>query len=204
VTPAVVKLGGSFCRHPRLREIAASIGEGGGRAVVVPGGGPFADHVRAEQQRIGYDDRAAHRMALLAMAQFGTAVASLSDRLIPATGVEPIRRALAERRVPVWLPLDILDGAPGVTESWDMTSDSLAAWLAARLSAERLIFLKRAPAPRSMVVADLVSDGILDPLAPKILADGEVAAWLCGPRDLGRLGPALASSAPVGRRIALA
>ena len=33
--------------------------------IVVPGGGPFADAVRASQAEIGFDDAAAHEMAML-------------------------------------------------------------------------------------------------------------------------------------------
>ena len=73
-----------------------------------------------------------------------------------------------------------------------MTSDSLAAWLAGRLSASRLIFLKRA-VPANSAVSGLVAAGVLDPLAPRFLADAKVEAWICGPRNC-RLGEALAEA----------
>src|SRR5688572_11112389 len=68
--PTVVKLGGSYALSPRLPAILAAIRASHVPVVVVPGGGPFADAVRAAQPRMGFGDRAAHRMALLAMAQF--------------------------------------------------------------------------------------------------------------------------------------
>ena len=101
--------------------------------MIVPGGGPFADCVRREQKRIGFDDRSAHRMALLAMAAFGQMLARLSDS--SQAGSERRcgqARVLDSGGIPVWLPLDLLDGRPEIPESWDMTSDSLAAWLAGR------------------------------------------------------------------------
>jgi aspartokinase-like uncharacterized kinase len=203
VSLTVVKVGGSFARSPRLADIAAALVQGGGRAVVVPGGGPFADCVRREQGRIGYDDHAAHKMALFAMAQFGTLLISRDPRLVPATGPDGIQRALADKRVPVWLPLSLLGGNPAIPETWDMTSDSLAAWLAGQLKAQRLIFLKRA-APRSTALPELVAKGVLDPLVPRFLAAASAEAWLCGPRDLARLGAALAGGGAVGRPIAVA
>src|SRR2546426_804978 len=58
--PTVVKLGGSFAFSPYLRDWIAAIAGCAGRTVVVPGGGPFADVVRAGQARMGFDDLAAH------------------------------------------------------------------------------------------------------------------------------------------------
>jgi dihydroneopterin aldolase len=204
VTLAVVKVGGSFCRRPHLRELATSLGQAGGRAVIVPGGGPFADRVRIEQVRLGCGDAAAHRMALLAMAQFGTALADLAAGLAPATSLPALREALARRRVPVWLPLHLLDGDPGIPETWDMTSDSLAAWLAVQLRADRLLFLKRGRQRRTAALGDLISEGVLDPLVPSFLTGGRVAAYLCGPRDIPALAEALAAGRAIGRPIALA
>lgn len=196
----IVKVGGSFARAPQLGDIAAALGEGAGRAVIVPGGGPFADCVRREQGHIGFDDRAAHKLALFAMAQFGTLLVSRNPRLVPATGPDGIRRALADGRPPVWLPLGLLGGHPDIPESWDMTSDSLAAWLAGQLKAPRLVFLKRA-APRSVRLPELVEKGVLDPLAPRFIGASGAEAWLCGPRDLPRLAQALAGDTAPGREI---
>ena len=199
----VVKVGGSFASHPDLPALAAALAEGAGRAVIVPGGGPFADAVRAEQKRIGFDDRAAHRMALLAMAQFGYALASLSAALVPVEGNDAVQGALRDRLAPVWLPLDLLDGHPDVPENWSVTSDSLAAWLAEKLGADRILFLKRDEAAPT-ALATLVAGGILDPLTPRFLAAAKAEAWLCGPDDLPLLGRALFSCDPIGRRIEVA
>lgn len=152
---------------------------------------------------MGFDDRTAHRMALLAMAQFGYALTALSASLAPAPGLDAIRASVAGGGVPVWLPLDLLEGNPEVPETWDMTSDSLAAWLARRLDASRLIFLKRGAA-HSAALADLVREGILDPLAPRLLAGGEFEIWLCGARHIGGLGHALAAGEGAGTRVTLA
>jgi dihydroneopterin aldolase len=112
-----------------------------------------------------------------------------------------MREVLAGGRVPVWLPLALLAGDADIPESWDMTSDSLAAWLAGKLGAARVIYLKRAPPPHVAALADLVAAGILDPLVPDFLAKARAEAWLCTPRDIARLGRALAKGDPVGVRI---
>ena len=90
---------------------------------------------------MGYDDRAAHAMALMAMAQFGAALTSLNPALRLAASRAAILRALKERKVPVWSP-EPMARAAALPETWELTSDSLAAWLAGALGAGRLVLVK--------------------------------------------------------------
>src|SRR5580658_6617141 len=144
VAPVVVKLGGSFAFSEQLRNWIEALAACGGEVVIVPGGGPFADAVRLAQTRMGFDDRAAHQMALLAMEQYGRALASFNSALSPADSVGAIRQHLDADRVPVWMPSPMVLGADEVAQSWDVTSDSLAAWLAARIGADRVFLIKHA------------------------------------------------------------
>ena len=69
-------------------------------------------------------------MAILAMAQFAEALASLDVRLVLADREEAPAAALDRQRPVVWNPLPLgLD--PEIPHRWDVTSDSLAAWLRA-------------------------------------------------------------------------
>src|SRR5712671_4273419 len=124
----VIKLGGSHAFAPHLADWVEAIARFQGRIVVVPGGGPFADAVRAAQPKIGFDDDAAHRMALLAMEQYGCALASLNGRFILADSPAAIRHALDAACVPVWMPSRMALAAKDIPCSWEVTSDSLAAW----------------------------------------------------------------------------
>ena len=134
---AIVKLGGSHATGPHLKDWLAAIAAEAGSIAIVPGGGPFADAVRTAQASIGYDDRAAHAMALMAMAQFGCALQSLNPALRLAASRSAILRALKDGKVPVWSP-EPMARAAALPETWDLTSDSLAAWLAGALGAGRL------------------------------------------------------------------
>ena len=78
---AIVKLGGSHATGPHIKDWLAAIAAEAGSIAIVPGGGPFADAVRAAQASMGYDDRAAHAMALMAMAQFGSGADKPQSRL---------------------------------------------------------------------------------------------------------------------------
>ena len=157
----VVKLGGSLHDAPALRGWLHRLAVGPGPArVVVPGGGPFADSVRRLQPVLGFDELAAHRMAILAMQQLGLALQSLEPRLVLAETDVELRAA----RAAVWLPWRLAGRAEAIQASWDVTSDSLACWLAGRLGAETLILVKSAPVPPGEHdAASLASAGLLDP-----------------------------------------
>src|SRR5882724_3145846 len=122
--PTVVKLGGSHAFSEHLAGWVAAIAACAGDVVVVPGGGPFADAVRDAQPRIGFDDDAAHHMALLAMEQYGCALASLNRALVPADSLAAIQQALAAEKVPVWMPARMALAAKDIPAAWEITSDS--------------------------------------------------------------------------------
>ncbi len=182
--PWVVKLGGSLARSPTLPDWLATLAAGGGRIVLVPGGGPFAAAVRTAQSSWNFDDTTAHQMALLAMQQYGLMLAGLCPELQPADRETAIRTALAAGRIPVWSPLPMAL-IPELEASWRLTSDSLAAWLARRLNADRLILVKAGTLPASDDPADWAAAGIVDPLFPDH-ARGLASALCCDPARLAR------------------
>jgi 5-(aminomethyl)-3-furanmethanol phosphate kinase len=188
---AVVKLGGAQANGPHLKDWLAAIAAEAGSIVVVPGGGPFADAVRAAQASMGFDDGAAHVMALMAMAQFGRALQSLNPHLTLTPSRSAIRRTLKEGKVPVWSPEPMVRAA-ALPESWELTSDSLAAWLAGVLGADGLVLVKhgRFEAP-AFDVQDLAAQGVVDPLFPRYLRQSGVRAWLAASTDSARLAEGL-------------
>jgi 5-(aminomethyl)-3-furanmethanol phosphate kinase len=199
--PTVIKLGGSFAFSADLGDWIAAIADCAGRAVIVPGGGPFADAVRAAQAQIGFDDRAAHRMALLAMEQYGCAIKSLHEALSFADSLGSIRRGLADHQVPVWLPTQMALSAADIPQSWDVTSDSLAAWLAGKIGAARLLLVKQVePAHRTARVADLAERDIVDAAFANFHAASGVPAFILGPKDHGAVGRLMCGE-PAGIRI---
>lgn len=199
----VVKVGGSLAKSalaegapvegtPLVDAVCATLGRLASRAgaVVVPGGGPFADAVREADQQLGLDPTTAHRMALLAMDQYGWLLADRIGRwgrarTVPATSA--VVAALERGEVPILLPAAWLDAVDPLPHSWDVTGDSIAAWIAGECGAARLVLVKRAPPPGAETgstgpgsrpgVADLVAAGYLDPYFPEALPPG-VAVWL--------------------------
>lgn len=197
----IVKLGGSFAFSAHLRDWIAAIADGGGRAVIVPGGGPFADTVRVAQAQIGFDEGTAHRMALLAMEQYGCAIKSLHEKLSLAMTPDSIRGGLLDGRVPVWLPSRMVLDATDIPQSWDVTSDSLAAWLAGKIGAERLLLVKHVePAGGTIGAAELAARDIVDKAFGNFLRTSGATAFVLGPNDYGAIARSLLGD-PVGTRI---
>ncbi|HEX8418266.1 MAG TPA: uridylate kinase [Methylobacterium sp.] len=161
----VVKVGGSLLAdRDRLRKILASLAERDESAcVVVPGGGPFADAVRAAQAVERFDDAQAHRLALDAMTRMAELFVELEPRLVLArTPAECIGRGAT----PVWDPSALTAGHPAIAESWAVTSDSLALWLATELRASRCVLIKSIDPPPGTSFVDLARIGIVDAAFP--------------------------------------
>jgi aspartokinase-like uncharacterized kinase len=142
----VVKVGGGLlATDGALDRVCAVLGAHSGRPlVVVPGGGPFADAVRAFDRRAGLSADAVHWMALLAMDQYAHV---LAERIPGAALVDDsggAAAALARGRLAVLAPYRWLRNADVLPHGWDATSDSVAAFLAGALDAARLILVKPA------------------------------------------------------------
>lgn len=162
---AVVKVGGSLLADPvRLNSVLAGLVEGA--CIVVPGGGPFADAVRNAQAVEGFGDAQAHRLALDAMGRMATLFATLEPRLVVASTLDECRRLLRVGRVPVWDPMMLRPGHPDIAESWEVTSDSLALWLARQVGAEACILLKSVAPPPGVSLDDLATLGLVDAAFP--------------------------------------
>jgi aspartokinase-like uncharacterized kinase len=173
MTVWVVKIGGSLANSeelPRWLDVIATAGAG--KVVLVPGGGPWADEVRAAQKREGFDDSVAHRKALRAIEQYGKVLAGMRTNLVPAAGIAEIHEVLRNRQIAVWMPHEMVVADPSIPESWDVTSDSLAAWLTGRLRAQGLVLVKSVEFGGGVVVdaTELVERGWVDACFPRFVA----------------------------------
>lgn len=201
----VVKLGGSHAGSPHLKGWLDSLVACAGRVVLVPGGGPFADAVRKAQAKMRFDDAAAHHMALLAMEQYGRALASLRAGFSMAATVPAIRGALRAGRVAVWAPAAMALKAAEMPASWDVTSDSLAAWLAGRLGARSLLLVKHGgPFEGRVRAADLVAWEVVDRAFPRFLSESGVQGSIVAAPNHGAAAvEALRTGGNIGARIDL-
>jgi len=156
----VAKIGGSLWRSPQLGAWIAALRRFPYPLTIVPGGGPFADAVRAAQPVMGFSNGAAHGMALLAMEQYALALADVHAGLALVSTPQEAARVHARGGAALWRPFAMVRGASDIAASWDVTSDSLAAWYALQAGASALLLIKSVDVDSS---ADLVSKNIVDP-----------------------------------------
>ena len=189
----VVKVGGSLAAAEALPFWLDMLScYGNGKVVIVPGGGPFSELVHESQSYWKFDDSSAHYMALLAMTQFGLMLSGMQPSLVPVESKQDIVKVLANSGVPIWLPTDMVTSDNSIEHSWDVTSDSLAAWLATRLGASRLLLVKSVETDNSMPVQELVHQGIVDASFPDYVEQGTFSVSLMSHKDYDQVPQMLA------------
>jgi 5-(aminomethyl)-3-furanmethanol phosphate kinase len=179
----VVKLGGSLAESERLAQVLELVANARTPIAVVPGGGAFADAVRRAQSDYGFSDASAHRMALLAMHQTGLMLAALQPRLKPVETLAGLKRIAGGARIPVWLPLKLVERDGRITADWSTTSDGLAARLAQRLGRAPVVLVKSCRIPKGASVAALAREGIVDPTFAAIVDRARLPWHVLGAGD---------------------
>jgi len=161
--PLVVKLGGSL--YDSVPSLVPVLSASPRPLLIVPGGGPFANAVR----QAGFDDETAHWEAIAAMNEYGKYIASFG---LPVT-----EQPVLPETPTVFLPLRYLKERDPLPHSWDATSDTIAAWVAAELGLD-LLLLKSVdgiPAEHGILdrVSAVVETDVVDPLLiPFVLENG--------------------------------
>ena len=141
----VFKVGGSLLAYPELlASTLAAIVEASMHApvAIVPGGGTFADAVRDTDHRLHLAEDTAHWMAVLAMDQYAHLLAGMRTELTLVASERDVELAIASGRIPVVAPYRWLRDADPLPHTWNVTSDSISAWIASALGAKHLVLVK--------------------------------------------------------------
>lgn len=193
-TPLVIKVGGSLFESGRLAATLTMLARALRPIVIVPGGGPFADKVREQQRQTGFDDRTAHRLAMLSMHRMAETFTNLEPRLIVIDRVADIAPQIAARRTPVWVPLPTLDGDTSVPQSWDTTSDAIAARLAELLGNAPIVLLKSVDVLAGPTAGQLSAAGIIDRAFADVVARSRLDWQVIGPSGIAQFEALLTTS----------
>ena len=143
-----------------------------GRAIIIPGGGLFANHIRAVQKDYNLENDIAHDMALYSMSQMGLLIFSM-DRinLHFCSTKHEISRVIEDNKVPIIGSFDFLKTRIGSSnKDWSITSDSIALLISEELQLNTLLIVKSCLCSfidskislNQIKVNKLVSLGILD------------------------------------------
>ncbi len=179
----ILKLGGSLLESGRLAPVLDIVAKRKRPVIVVPGGGKFADQIRQSQAQAGFDDASAHRLALFAMHQMANVICARSPHFAPAATKEDFGVAGVNGLVPVWLPSTMASADATIPKSWDMTSDSLAAWLAAATGAKDVALVKSCAIDPQASLESLSRTGIVDPLFQTYVEQADLAWSVIGEGD---------------------
>ncbi len=106
--------------------------------ILIPGGGPFAEAVKNLSADISISENTAHWMAVLAMHQYGLFLAS-GEIEIPA--VESVDEIDGAGAICILLPYKILKSDDCLPHTWDVTSDTIAAFVANKMGEKTFIKL---------------------------------------------------------------
>jgi len=140
---AVLKVGGSLAEDPasltslcqELSVLAKAY-----RILIVPGGGEFADIVRKLDKTYSLSNMVAHKMAILAMDQYGFFLSDVTPNSYVSYSLKEISNSVTGM-LPVFLPSKLIFREEPLEHSWDVTSDTIAAYIAGLLHAEKLILV---------------------------------------------------------------
>ena len=141
---ATLKIGGSLVDKPaKLRTLCEELSKMAKnyRITAVPGGGKFADIVRELDDTFHLTDTDAHNMAILAMDQYGIFLSKITPDSCIIRTLESARKKSEAGLLPFLLPSSLMAKKNPLPHSWDVTSDSITAFIAAELNSEKLILV---------------------------------------------------------------
>ena len=173
----VVKLGGSVASN--VKEILSVLSSTGRDILIVPGGWIFADQIR----KLGVEDEQAHWMAILAMEQFGYYISSFGVETIKPKDFEDIEF----EGIRVLLPYELILRNDELPHSWDVTSDSIAIWIASKLGINNIVKLTNVD---GIILNNRVVERVrasqligiqtcLDKYAPKLMVEYGMDTFIC-------------------------
>ena len=197
----IVKCGGSLLTLPDVDERLLSLldREHLHPAVVVVGGGSAGDLVRTWDQQFNLGDEHAHQMAIHAMSLTARLLVTRHERFRLIKSIAEIQDQ-PQHAVSVLNPaaaiVGLEAGRTALPRSWDITSDSIAAWLAGVWRTDRLLLLKSVDLPNAVdsasdVLQNLATLGLVDPAFPEFAAGIRLLSWCNLRGDVRQVQPIL-------------
>jgi aspartokinase-like uncharacterized kinase len=185
--------------------------------LIVPGGGPFADIVRDIYSQYNLSETIAHWMAILAMDQYGFFLSNLSENTVTTHSIDKAKELAKKNKFPILLPFWLLYEQDPLEHSWDVTSDSIAAYIATLIDAESLILLKDVDGifecdPKNKTnkliqklnrhdFTAFETQKCVDKYFPKVLSQSMIPCWILNGKKPSRIFDLLKGRRPIGTEV---
>lgn len=178
----VIKLGGSLLTAEELKPWLTLINQkGDGKAIIVPGGGVFANAVRHADEAVSLSADCAHELALMAMDQYALLLKDLEPNLVIGRSELEIAGRSWQHRGLIWMPSRMVLEDASIPQDWSVTSDSLAAWLAKKLNATHLVMVKSIRS--KLALNDLIKTEVLDTAFADAIEGANYRSWILHKSD---------------------
>ena len=132
----VVKIGGSLFPEYAIELVKQLKGTG---SVVILGGGEFANLIREYDSQVNFSDEANHWRAIDCMDIIAKLVDDKVDSSKLAYSLDEVDKISDDGLTPIFVVSEFLRSEDPFECSWDVTSDSIAAYIAHSLNANLLI-----------------------------------------------------------------
>jgi aspartokinase-like uncharacterized kinase len=216
----VVKFGGSLLADlDAAGRIAEVLGDqsNGGRLLVFPGGGPTDKLIESMARQLGFGGSTINPACMRALDQTGILLAAMHPRLAAVASLAEAREVLARAHVPVLLPSQLILSLDVFTREDVITSDSLGAYFAFVMGAQRYVVLTdvdgvyesvSGPAEDRRLIETVTTDELIamgatsvDRCLAPFLRTVRLPTWVLNGFAADRLAALLAGQQPLGTRI---
>jgi len=180
----VAKVGGSLFDVPELpAALRCWLEAQPGITVLIAGGGPLADSVRAADQRFQLGEEICHELCLKTMGLSADILAAL----LPEASLWRARDVTREEIARAAVPLVVMDPGPLMLQAsmkaqlpstWDVTSDSIAACIADLIEAQELVLFKSIDLPPNKTRSQASELGLVDAFFPEATAQRHTVRWV--------------------------
>jgi len=134
----VVKIGGSLFPE-YTKELCEQLTKSKEKIILVNGGGSLANNIRKFNEKYNFSDSVNHWNAIECMDIIGKFIADQNKDIIPVTNLNEIEKVHKDNKTPLLLTYELMKKENPLKHSWDVTSDSIACWIANKINAKLLI-----------------------------------------------------------------
>lgn len=132
----VIKLGGSLFPEDAINFCNELVGK---KALIICGGGEFANKIREYDKAISFSNTANHKTAILCMDILGMLIADKIEDTIAVYSLEDAKKAIDRGKLPILLPSKLFEYLDPLEHSWKVTSDSISVYISWLLKTKILI-----------------------------------------------------------------